>query len=110
MELPDVRECPERLQGLARAFAGPDRARARADFWIILNLALAQRLRIQAGRFQRVDSDTIRDLASEKALDRVRKIDSGQWNPLDSAPGELVNFLTVVARNALVDEVRGEKR
>jgi RNA polymerase sigma factor (sigma-70 family) len=110
MELTDVREWPERLQGLARAFGGPDRARARGDFWIILNLALAQRLRLLYGRFQRVDSDRIRDLASEKALDLVGKIDRGQWNPLESTPGELVSFLSTVARNALVDEVRGSKR
>ncbi len=110
MDLVETWGWPEDLKRLVRGFAGPERARARGEFWLLLNLALAQRLRILSGRYYRIDSESLRDLAAEKALELVDKLDRGQWNPLESHAGELVSFLSTVARNALVDELRRTKR
>ena len=105
-----ARTWPVHLQDLARQLGGPDRARARGEFWVLLSVALALRLRLLSGRYYGIDRDRIRDLASEKALDLMRKLDYGSWKPLESAPGEVVNFVSTIARNALIDELRRETR
>ena len=84
--------------------------RARGEIWVLLSVALAQRLRLHSGRYYTLDQDRIRDLASEKALDLMRKLDHGLWKPLESAPGEVVNFVSTIARNALIDELRRDTR
>lgn len=101
---------PERLLELARCFDNPDDAEARGSFWLLLNLALNQRLRLHSRRLGPIEPERIRDLASQKAFDLVGKIDCGRWSPLDSSAGELVNFISAVARNALVDELRRSGR
>lgn len=110
MDPVDTRIWPERLICLAREMSGPARARARGEFWLLLNLALAQRLRIQARRLGPFESERVRDLAAEKALDLVTRFDSGHWDPLKWSAGELVNFVSTVARNALVDDLRRGER
>jgi len=96
---------PEHLQSLATDL----NSEARGRFWLLLNLALAQRLHLHSRSVGWIPRERIQDLASEKALDLVGKLDCGTWNPSASSPGELVNFISTVARNALVDELRRER-
>jgi RNA polymerase sigma factor (sigma-70 family) len=97
---------PERLLQLARELDGPRGAAVRDETWLLLNLALLQHLRALAPRVGVRDADRIHDIAAEKALNLIGKYDRGEWKPQDSSPGELVNFIATIARNALVDERR----
>lgn len=106
----DIRTWPERLLELVSAIAGPAGMAARAEFWQLLNLVLVQRMRLHIRRYGPVDIDRLHDLAAEKALDLVQRLDSGQWKPREASAGELVAFVSTVARNALVDERRRERR
>lgn len=101
---------PERMLTLAAALPNVGRPGARAEFWELLNLSLLQRLRLQAKHYPGIPSDRLEDLAAEKALELVQRLDCGGWKPLDASAGELVNFISTVARNALVDELRRERR
>lgn len=105
---------PERLIELARA-CGPKgtpsaRSRARGEFWVLLDVALRQLMRARARSFRRLSADDVHDLASRKLSDLMGQFDSGRWNPGRSSPGEVVNYLSTVARNAIVDAMRSDTR
>lgn len=65
-----------------------------------------EKLRFQSRRLGPLSRDALYDLAAEKALELMGKHDCGQWKPLERTAGELVNFISSVARNALVDDLR----
>jgi RNA polymerase sigma factor (sigma-70 family) len=71
---------------------------------------MLQRLRLLSRRYPGVPADRLEDLAAEKALELVQRLDCGGWRPLDTSAGELVSFISTVARNALVDELRRERQ
>jgi DNA-directed RNA polymerase specialized sigma24 family protein len=96
----------EHLLDLAAARKTSARPESRERFWVLLNLVLAQRLQLHSRTLGWIGTERIQDLASEKALDLVGKLDCGSWDPTESSPGELVSFVSTVARNALVDEYR----
>jgi len=50
------------------------------------------------------------DIASEKASDLLRRLDSNDWNPADSTAAQLCGFLATVARNGVVDLHRLKRR
>jgi RNA polymerase sigma factor (sigma-70 family) len=52
----------------------------------------------------------VEHLASEKALDLVRRLESGAWDLEGRDPGEVTGFLSTVARNGLVDLFRERGR
>lgn len=102
---------PVRIIELARAWKGAGSAGARqtllGELWLLLNGALLRFLEpAAAGRPFFVDPEVRRDIASEKALGLVRKLESGEWDPGASPPGQLFAFLGVVARNGLADYER----
>lgn len=102
---------PVRIIELARAWKGAAGAGARqpllGELWLLLNGALLRFLEpAAAGRPFFVDPEVRRDIASEKALGLVRKLESGEWDPGASPPGQLFAFLGVVARNGLADYER----
>lgn len=101
---------PERMLTLAAALADTGQPHARGEFWELLNLSLLQRIRLQARHYPGIPPDRLEDLAAEKALELVQRLDCGGWKPLETSTGELVNFISTVARNALVDELRRERR
>lgn len=102
---------PVRIIALARAWkdaAGPSaRQLLLGELWLLLNGALLRFLEpAAAGRPFFVDPEVRRDIAAEKALGLVRKLESGEWDPSVSPPGQLCAFLGVVARNGLADYER----
>lgn len=97
-----------RLAGEARR--GEPSGRARAELWLLVGLILRQRTRALARPKPAWEPEDLEDVVSDKLLDLLRRFDSRAWEPEISHPGEVVNFLNAVARNALVDLVRRRSR
>jgi RNA polymerase sigma factor (sigma-70 family) len=88
---------------------GPRRA-AFEEAWLLIHSALGRYLDLHAARMGSADREDVEDLASEKALELVRRLESGAWNPEGRDPGEVAGFLSTVARNGLVDLFRERGR
>ena len=104
---------PERLMRLAslqRGEASSARARARDEFLVLLDMVLRQRMRAFARRFRGLTSEDLDDLGSLKLSDLLVRFDSGEWSPARSTAGEVMNFVSAVARNAILDLVRSRSR
>lgn len=100
----------ERLTDLARQWhAPPDRAAKEtvlAELWSLLNLVMQVQVRAAARRLGRIDEDDVLDVAADKTLDLVRRIDDGRWQPEAAGADHLRGFLATVARNGVVDVLR----
>jgi DNA-directed RNA polymerase specialized sigma24 family protein len=84
---------------------GPDDA-VLGELWTLVHLGLARYVRQHAARLGPVEPEDVRDIAAEKALDLMRKLDAGEWDPAASEPGQLCAFLSILARNGVVDHLR----
>ena len=103
----------QRLYDALSQLANADESRRdalMAEAWPLLRTSLLIRSRQHASRYGSVSAETLEDLASEKALDLLRRIVSGRWDISGHAPGELASFLSTAAHNALVDSLRREGR
>lgn len=108
---PEGIQWPARLIRLAReARDGEPSARARAELWLLVGLVLRQRTRALARPKPAWAAEDLEDVVSDKLLDLLRRFDSRAWEPENSHPGEVVNFLNAVARNALADLARRRSR
>lgn len=96
----------ERLRSAAPAEADD----ARARLWTLLHASLFASLRQQAGRVARFSREDVEDLASTKALELLRQVESGKWSIEGRHAGEVGGFLLRVARNGLVDLARSRSR
>jgi DNA-directed RNA polymerase specialized sigma24 family protein len=105
---------PERLRELARKLrAGTSRHDSEAivgEIWVLLIVALKTYARRQAHRAGGLSQEDLADLASEKASDLLRKLDSHVWSPADLPAAQLCAFLATVARNGVVDLHRVRRR
>lgn len=107
---------PERVVELAAAWhAQPDPARRErllGEMWLLLNAAIRRYLRLHGHRYGTARPEDLEDIASDKSLDLLRRIDSEQWNPATVKPGQLCAFISTLARNGLIDHYRvhGSKR
>jgi RNA polymerase sigma factor (sigma-70 family) len=101
---------PRQLRELHSEFilsgGGADSGRLRGELWLILNAALRRFLRLHARRFHGLSRADLEDLASEKSLDLLRRLDSGTWEIMDRTDAEIAGFLSKVARNGIVDLLR----
>lgn len=101
---------PLRVIELARMFRNATPAacqQAIDDLWLLINGALLAYLAAAAaGRPFFVDPEVRRDIASEKALALLRRLQDGSWDPAASGPGQICSFLNSVARNGLADYER----
>lgn len=79
---------------------------ALEDAWLILHTALVRFARAHASRGGQASREDVEDVASEKALELVRRLESGAWDPSGHGPGAIAGFLGTVARNGLVDRFR----
>ena len=108
---PEGVQWPARLIRLAREVRdGEPSGRARAELWRMVGMVLRQRTRALARPRPTWAPEDLEDVVSDKLLDLLRRFDSRGWEPETSHPGEVVNFLNAVARNALVDLVRRRSR
>lgn len=101
---------PVRLQSLASTLrehaGGGQRQRAFEEAWLLLHSAVLGSARRHLARVGTLDPADLDDLASEKALDLLRRLESGAWDPSGRQPSEVAGFVSTVARNGLVDLFR----
>jgi RNA polymerase sigma factor (sigma-70 family) len=108
---------PEEAEGAPRwparviALAGARSSEAAlGELWTLVHLGLARYVRQHAARLGPVEPEDVRDIAAEKTLGLMRKLEAGEWDPAASEPGQLCAFLSVLARNGLVDHLRSSHR
>lgn len=105
-----ARGWPERIIELGAEWrqAGTDERRRRvlSDIWLLLNASLFKYLRIHAARLAPVDTEDLRDIASQKSLGLLEKLERGAWVPDDVKASQLCSFVSSVARNGLVDHIK----
>ena len=80
--------------------------KALQEAWILIHGAVFRYLGAHASTLGSAPREDLEDLASEKSLDLVRRIESGSWDLSGRDPGEVAGFLSTVARNGLVDLFR----
>lgn len=101
---------PARVLALASicGAAGDDEARQAAlgDLWTLVHLGIARYVRSHAGRLGPVSAEDVRDIAADKTLALMRKLEAGEWSPAHSDDRQLCAFLSTLARNGLVDHLR----
>ncbi len=90
--------------------AGAGREQLRGRIWEILSHALMRALRRHSSTVGQLGEDDLRDLAAEKALDLLRRIDQGVWTPHESELAQGASFVSRVARNGLIDAQRRHGR
>lgn len=83
---------------------------ARIRLWKLLHASLFAALRHQACRVARFTREDLEDLASAKALELLRQVESRKWSIEGRHAGEVGGFLLRVARNGLVDLARSRTR
>jgi len=79
---------------------------ARAEAWELLNFSISKYLRIHSTRLGAVSREDFEDIAAEKSLDLLRKVESGAWDLSHRPAADIRGFLSKVARNGLVDALR----
>jgi RNA polymerase sigma factor (sigma-70 family) len=96
---------PCRVQALCAQLACPefDNAKIRTELWIILRDCLFRYLRCYAAQIYRAPREDLEDVASAKALDLLRRAESGVWKPGGRSPCEIAGYVAAAARNGLLD-------
>jgi RNA polymerase sigma factor (sigma-70 family) len=82
---------------------GPRTSAPRTEAWLLVHAALGRFARAHARRMPWVAAEDIEDLVAQKTLDLLARAERGEWNVNRRLPGEVVNYLSMVARNGLVD-------
>jgi len=104
----------ERLRALVLEFRAESdpvrRNRVLSELWVLANLVLQKYVRAVASTLGGVDPDEVRDIAAEKALDLVGRLDREDWSLDDYAPAQVGSFLAKMARNGVVDRLRRQSR
>ena len=101
---------PARVIALASMCGAAQEAESRraalGDLWTLVHLGLARYVRFHAGRLGPVSAEDVRDIAADKTLALMRKLEAGEWSPAGCDAGQLCAFLSTLARNGLVDHLR----
>ena len=79
---------------------------ARSNLWLDLNSILFHYLRIHGERFGGVAVEDLEDLASQKCIELMQRLESGSLNFDERDPGEILAFFSSVARNGLLHVLR----
>lgn len=87
-----------------------ERSRLLDEAWPLMHAGMLRQARYQARRVGRIDRDSLVDLVSEKVLDLLRRIVSNDWDISRHSAPELGSFLSMTARNAIIDHLRREGR
>ncbi len=83
---------------------------SRGRIWLLLNSALSEYLRFHVQRLGSASIEDLEDIAAEKSLDLLCRIELGTWEAADRRSAEITGFLSKVARNGLVDRLRESGR
>lgn len=105
---------PERLRDLCLALqSGPRsgaRQEVRCEIWTILSHSLQRYIDAQNSPGACLTTEEIEDLASEKSLDLIGRLESGRWDLRDRTGPEIAGFLSATAHNLVVDLLRRPAR
>lgn len=103
---------PDRLIELGRQIQTRPAAAsgARGEFWLLLNAVLQQRIRAESGRTGPIEAHDVEDLASDKALDLMGRVDDLQWDLREATREAVIGYVSSVARYGLVDSLRRRSR
>ncbi len=96
----------ENLLQLRSAEDDRSREEALTRAWDILGSVLISFLRRHGERLGPLPAEDLQDVASQKSLEIVRNVESGKWDPSSRSGGEIVAYLSNVARNGLIDRRR----
>ena len=101
---------PDRLIALGTTPLDRSTESERGELWLLLNTVLLRRIRFESHRTGAIDAEEIEDLASEKSLELMNKLDDGRWNLATSSRENVIAFIATVARNGLIDWLRRKGR
>ncbi len=102
-----LKECSSELC-CSRGELSRDNARGQA--WQILNAAILLYLRFHSAQLGKASREDLEDLAAEKSLDLLRRIESGRVDFSNPSPAQITSFISKVARNGLLDLLRESGR
>lgn len=110
----DAPRWPDHLKTLVGEIrrVGDDSVRSDllGKIWLILNASISEYLRIHGTRLGKIPLEDAEDIAAQKSLEILRRIDLGTWETADATASKITGFLSRVARNGLVDRLRMEGR
>ena len=92
--------------------ADTDEARNRilSELWVLINAVLARYVRIHSRSLGKVDTEEVRDIASEKAMAFVHNLRNGNRDADVLHASQMSAYVSVLARNGLVDALRKSGR
>jgi DNA-directed RNA polymerase specialized sigma24 family protein len=93
-------------QDLLHSPSQETREDSRTKVWLLLNSAIAENLRFHSSRLGRISREDAEDIAAQKSSDLLRKLELRMWEVTGRSPAEISGFLSKVARNGLVDQLR----
>lgn len=101
-----------RLQAdLARTSDPEARERLRGEFWRLLYAALHRQLRFHARNSWSVEPADLEDISSEKALELLKRAETGAWSLAGRTASEISGYVSAAARYGWIDHVeRGSRQ
>jgi RNA polymerase sigma factor (sigma-70 family) len=101
---------PLRFKELAAHLKNPDSDSAldaaRGEAWILIASAIREYALFHCRRFGTVSDEDLEDLAAEKSLDLLRKVEMGMWAVEQKSASEIRGYVSTAARNGLCDRLR----
>lgn len=105
---------PSRLKELAAELRSsrnePARSGPLSEAWLLLTASVSKYLRIHTTRLGKIPREDMEDIVSQKSLEILRQIELGTWDIPNKSHSEIRGFLSMVARNGLVDLLRMQGR
>lgn len=83
---------------------------ARGQLWLILNSVIFRSANYHASRYGGVPREELEDLAAQKALDLLGRLEAGDLDLSDREPARLMAYLSSVAEHGLMDLFRKRGR
>lgn len=104
-EDPDFPIWPQHLLDLAGAFHTArerERRSLQKRFFVLLYTSLYILIKSQAGRFYSISREDLEDMASERSLYLMQRLERGTWDLSGRTPYELYRYLYKVAHTSLI--------
>lgn len=84
--------------------------RARGQLWLLLNSVLRRSVGYHASRYGGIPREDLEDIAAQKSLELLNRINGGDLDLTDRNPKQLTAFLSSVAEHGLMDLFRQRTR
>jgi RNA polymerase sigma factor (sigma-70 family) len=79
---------------------------SHSEVWLLLHQAIRNSIYSQARGQGVVSAEDLEDLASQKSLDLLLRIVDGRWDLRGHSPEEIRGFISMAARNGIIDLLR----